>query len=189
MSSGDDKPPGEEWRTDADDGNEKTGVDESSMLPTPPSENVSEAGSQLEAEKEREPKPNKSPKEDEILVACQRRDIRALQTLAESQGGFMTDELRQKACKHFALPVPSHASFFADSAFRYHVVGPVLLGLPLRIGDQDLDTDAEDFSWKTLPAHKDEDQVSLDVERAFVYYPSCKYLSKPILRSKKKTSS
>ena len=26
-------------------------------------------------------------------------------------------------------------------------------------------------SWKELPAHKDEGQVALDVNRAFVYYP------------------
>lgn len=26
-------------------------------------------------------------------------------------------------------------------------------------------------AWETLPRHSDEDQVQLDVDRAFVYYP------------------
>lgn len=33
------------------------------------------------------------------------------------------------------------------------------------------DLTVEDMSWKSLPPHKDEDQVQLDVDRAFVYYP------------------
>lgn len=41
----------------------------------------------------------RDPKEDEILDACRQRDIAALQSLALSTGGFMTDELRQQACK------------------------------------------------------------------------------------------
>ncbi|EAW08327.1 TBC domain-containing protein [Aspergillus clavatus NRRL 1] len=38
------------------------------------------------------------------------------------------------------------------------------------------DTDVEDsefVSWEDLPSHKDEDQVQLDVNRSFVYYPQC----------------
>ncbi|KAK3944747.1 rab-GTPase-TBC domain-containing protein [Diplogelasinospora grovesii] len=50
-------------------------------------------------------------------------------------------------------------------------VGPVLLGLPS--GDAfDYDAAAADSSWKELPRHRDEDQVQLDVDRAFVYYPN-----------------
>lgn len=30
-----------------------------------------------------------------------------------------------------------------------------------------------DDSWKDLKPHKEEDQVKLDVARAFVYYPNC----------------
>lgn len=41
----------------------------------------------------------RDPKEDVILDACRRRDIDELQTLAESRGGFLTDELRQEACE------------------------------------------------------------------------------------------
>lgn len=35
----------------------------------------------------------------EIIDACRRRDIESLQALAESPGGFITDELRQQACE------------------------------------------------------------------------------------------
>lgn len=46
--------------------------------------------------------------------------------------------------------------------------GPILLGC-----EQQLSTaDANDSSWRALPRHRDEDQVRLDVNRAFVYYPN-----------------
>lgn len=38
-------------------------------------------------------------KEAKIRDACKRRDIQELQALAQSSGGFLTDELRQQACK------------------------------------------------------------------------------------------
>ncbi|CAN8103140.1 unnamed protein product [Discula destructiva] len=85
--------------------------------------------------------------EDDIRDACRRRDITDLQALAEAPGGFQTDELRQEAW-------------------------PILLGLPIipkSEGGSDLNL--EDSSWADLPSHRDEDQVKLDVERAFVYYP------------------
>lgn len=37
-------------------------------------------------------------------------------------------------------------------------------------GSSDGDTDT-DRSWERLPRHRDEEQVQLDVDRAFVYYP------------------
>ena len=37
--------------------------------------------------------------------------------------------------------------------------------------------DKETRSWEELPRHRDEDQVQLDVNRAFVYYPDRKFLS------------
>lgn len=56
--------------------------------------------------------------------------------------------------------------------------GPVLLGVDSEPrsdddGDSDRSDDAieEDLSWKELPRHRDEDQVQLDVNRAFIYYP------------------
>jgi hypothetical protein len=46
--------------------------------------------------------------------------------------------------------------------------GPILLGC-----EQPLSTaDISGTSWKALPRHRDEDQVQLDVNRAFVYYPN-----------------
>ncbi|TRX96911.1 hypothetical protein FHL15_002217 [Xylaria flabelliformis] len=42
---------------------------------------------------------------------------------------------------------------------------PILLG-------SDADTTPDDESWRHLPRHRDEDQVKLDVDRSFVYYPN-----------------
>lgn len=41
----------------------------------------------------------RSPKEDEILDACRQRDLGALEALALSPGGLLTDELRKHACE------------------------------------------------------------------------------------------
>lgn len=49
------------------------------------------------------------------------------------------------------------------SEFR-KVIWPVLLGFELLEDEVEPD-------WRLLPQHKDEDQVGLDVERSFVYYP------------------
>ena len=37
-------------------------------------------------------------KEEAILKACKVRDLAKLRELSESQGGFLNDEIRQKAC-------------------------------------------------------------------------------------------
>lgn len=48
--------------------------------------------------------------------------------------------------------------------------GPILLGYDkTKVLEEQFDQ-GEDY-WKTLPVHRDEEQVRLDVERAFVYYP------------------
>lgn len=81
--------------------------------------------------------------ESRILDACRRRDIDDLQVLAVSRGGFLSDAIRRQAW-------------------------PVLLGFAVdERGDQDSASD----SWRKLARHKDEDQVKLDVDRSFVYYP------------------
>ncbi|KAL2132792.1 hypothetical protein VTI74DRAFT_3386 [Chaetomium olivicolor] len=87
-------------------------------------------------------------KKEAILEACRQRDSVALRALAESKGGFLTDALRQQAW-------------------------PVLLGLPPSSEKTEAGQDgtALSSSWETLPRHKDEDQVQLDVNRAFIYYP------------------
>jgi len=38
-------------------------------------------------------------KEHAILEACRWRNLDALRVLAESQGGFITDKIRQQACE------------------------------------------------------------------------------------------
>lgn len=54
-------------------------------------------------------------------------------------------------------------------------IGPLLLGLG--------DTYEQSEGWRELPRHKDEDQVALDVNRAFIYYPS--NLSAPQIEANK----
>ncbi|KAG6017035.1 hypothetical protein E4U54_008584 [Claviceps lovelessii] len=89
-------------------------------------------------------------KADAIREACKWRDVSRLRSLAETADGFLSDELR-----------------------------PVLMGLSpeshecstgFNGGD---DTDG-DCSWEKLPRHRDEEQVQLDVDRSFVYYPTDK---------------
>lgn len=112
-------------------------------------------------------------KKEAILEACRTRDLDALTALAESRGGFLTDSLRQQACKylvhtvlHTRAPCPSEHQLTPTP-------GPILLGIP---PDHDKaepgpDGSASAPSWESLPHHKDEDQVQLDVNRAFIYYP------------------
>lgn len=95
---------------------------------------------------------SKSEKATNILEACRWRNLDALRLLAESPGGFLTDKIRQQAW-------------------------PVLLGLPSGHGEKPtrpLSQPADATSWKHLPRHRDEDQVQLDVNRAFIYYPEHK---------------
>lgn len=68
----------------------------------------------------------------------------------------------------------------ASSVYADNTSGPILLGLPIQrqssTGEKshEASLNTEDLSWKQLPPHKDEGQVQLDVDRAFVYYPDCK---------------
>lgn len=63
--------------------------------------------------------------------------------------------------------------------------GPILLGIPAEDteGDAKVGSTTEDEkrgdesrwdAWRDLPRHRDEDQVQLDVNRSFVYYPNSK---------------
>ncbi|KAF4984391.1 hypothetical protein FZEAL_414 [Fusarium zealandicum] len=93
---------------------------------------------------------NSTPKAYIILEACKRKEISRLRCLAESPGGFLTDTLRRRAW-------------------------PILLGLDTPQDDQhDLASpqDASYSDWKELSRHRDEDQVQLDVNRSFIYYPN-----------------
>ncbi|KAH8889786.1 hypothetical protein GQ53DRAFT_651850 [Thozetella sp. PMI_491] len=98
-----------------------------------------------------EPARRDPEKERQILEACKWRHLDKLRALAETSGGFLNDDIRQQAW-------------------------PVLLGLASSDFDQEgaaEDVASNGSSWKELPRHRDEDQVRLDVDRAFVYYPNC----------------
>lgn len=77
-----------------------------------------------------------------IKQASNSRDVTALVKLAGSHGGLLDDDLRKNAW-------------------------PLLLGCEATSVET-----SNDSSWTALPPHKDEDQVELDVNRAFVYYPN-----------------
>ncbi|GAP82948.2 putative GTPase-activating protein gyp10 protein [Rosellinia necatrix] len=96
------------------------------------------------------------PDEARILAACERKDLDELRDIAVAPGGFQSDYLRSRAW-------------------------PVLLGF---------DADATSASpietsspWRHLPRHRDEEQVRLDVDRSFIYYPN--YESPTQLKEKK----
>ncbi|KAL4726833.1 GTPase-activating protein gyp8 [Fusarium chlamydosporum] len=90
-----------------------------------------------------------NPKASEIIEACKWKDISRLRSLAEAHGGFLSDTLRRQAW-------------------------PILLGLDAPSDSQEDLSSTQDASgdWKQLPRHRDEDQVQLDVNRSFIYYPN-----------------
>ena len=53
--------------------------------------------------------------------------------------------------------------------------GPILLGYDVSTS---VDGDSPE-SWRDLPRHKDEDQVELDVNRSFIYYPKSTQINFP----------
>jgi hypothetical protein len=53
--------------------------------------------------------------------------------------------------------------------------GPLLLGIVENAKEEK--TESKDKRpWRSLPSHRDEDQVRLDVDRSFIYYPDSKSL-------------
>ncbi|KAK1779118.1 rab-GTPase-TBC domain-containing protein [Copromyces sp. CBS 386.78] len=77
------------------------------------------------------------------------------------------EEAILKACKQRDLTKlralsESQGGFLNDEIRQQ--AWPILLGIPPKY-------DEDDDSWKDLPRHRDEDQVQLDVDRAFCYYP------------------
>jgi len=56
--------------------------------------------------------------------------------------------------------------------------GPILLGCTSEDTTPAQPEHSNQLQWRSLPRHPDEDQVQLDVDRAFVYYPKgLRYLS------------
>lgn len=97
-----------------------------------------------------------------ILDACNRQDIDDLKALAISPGGFLSDAIRRQA-----WPVLL-GSTTPESSSGLHPPG-----LPdSAYNPGSIEAAAGDRSWKELPAHRDEHQIQLDVERSFIYYPN-----------------
>ncbi|OBT45645.1 hypothetical protein VE00_03577 [Pseudogymnoascus sp. WSF 3629] len=87
---------------------------------------------------------NHGQKSKHIEEACQWKDTQRLRDLAVSEGGLVSDDIRRRAW-------------------------PILLGF----SPDDTEPIADDQQcWQKLPRHVDEDQVQLDVNRAFIYYPT-----------------
>lgn len=98
-----------------------------------------------------------------ILDACKWRDIATLRTLATSEGGLVSDEVRRQACQCY------HGSLLCETD---RITGPLLLGYIDTYSElQQLEKEVLN-DWRTLPKHRDEDQVRLDVDRSFIYYPN-----------------
>ena len=117
-------------------------------------------------------------KEAQVRAACARRDASALIEHATSALGFVDDRCRCLACM---CQFSARCSFVWPRLSLSHLMkccsGPILLGC-----DNDALANGEvlgvlqkgtnsALSWERLPAHTDEHQVSLDVDRSFVYYP------------------
>ena len=68
---------------------------------------------------------------------------------------------------------PGHASSLQVVVLTDFVKGPILLGSRTNSGVMQSKVQKVDIvlDWRELPRHKDEDQVKLDVNRSFVYYP------------------
>ena len=131
-----------------------------------PSEQFDSSNSAVVTSKESQGKDpgqtNRSHEVDRVLAACKEpHDPDLLIALATSVGGLINDEVRKVACRFFAklrwINVPRLTA----------TKGPILLGY--RSEESELTGPAR--SWRDLPHHKDEDQVELDVNRSFIYYP------------------
>ncbi|KAK8152239.1 hypothetical protein BC567DRAFT_53055 [Phyllosticta citribraziliensis] len=77
-----------------------------------------------------------------ILRACRDADLHQLRAFATEQGGLLDDDVRREAW-------------------------------PLLLGSSASSSSSSSVDWTTtLPPHRDEQQVKLDVNRSFVYYPN-----------------
>lgn len=99
-----------------------------------------------------------------VLKACARGDLAMLIAHATSPNGFVNDSVRQKAC---GSTLRFRIGCLSDTLTEPSSAGPMLLGCS---GEEKLVMS----DWRELPPHRDEDQVRLDVNRSFIYYPSSK---------------
>ncbi|CCH40967.1 TBC1 domain protein [Wickerhamomyces ciferrii] len=89
-------------------------------------------------------KSNDSLKEPSLSTAIDLNDYKIVQFLAKTKGGLINSNFRKKAW-------------------------PLLLGVDME-KFHGLCASRYSVDWKSKPQHKDEDQVSLDVDRSFIYY-------------------
>ncbi|CUS07077.1 unnamed protein product [Tuber aestivum] len=89
-------------------------------------------------------------KVEAIKEACRAGNRRAVVELATSRDGLISDGIRREAWP-----------FLLGYGTAYHEKGAPPTDIP----------EARP-SWKALPPHRDEDQVKLDVDRSFIYYPT-----------------
>ncbi|KAF9693426.1 hypothetical protein EKO04_008697 [Ascochyta lentis] len=89
-------------------------------------------------------------KEGLVTAACDQGHVAALVDLCTSTHGLVSDSLRRKAWPMLLGCVDADAGPGAGVGAGAH---------------------GEKTPWQDLPAHREEGQVGLDVNRAFVYYP------------------
>lgn len=110
-------------------------------------------------------------KTQQILEACRDRDYDELNKLAASRGGYIEDELRRVACTYISCVTATRSCNCRVSIFRLTAIkGPILLGTNRDTAQVHSEKVGQD--WHDLERHRDEDQVQLDVNRSFVYYPN-----------------
>ncbi|KAH6659039.1 rab-GTPase-TBC domain-containing protein [Truncatella angustata] len=103
-----------------------------------------------------------------IIDACSRGDIDDLKKLAVSEGGFLSDALRSRAWPVLLGVAPRNANS-SDS----NDAVPTSRSAAEKQQSLSLETPGIlDGEWADLPRHQDEDQVRLDVDRSFIYYPN-----------------
>ncbi|KAK8091160.1 GTPase-activating protein gyp10 [Apiospora phragmitis] len=124
----------------------------------------------------------RSAKAQAILEACKGGDIQALTALAVSEGGFLSDDLRRHA-----WPILLGSSPSTDPV-QHNETTPTTRSAPFGEIERRKTSekgDAGDQPWQELPRHRDEDQVRLDVDRSFIYYPDPNDTSQADLDHKK----
>jgi hypothetical protein len=127
----------------------------------------SESTTPLDIPSEESAPPVQHPKIASILLACESKDSETLRALATSEGGLVSDAVRRQACKCCAgLDLRANAD---------KISGPILLGSGIDTGPASSNQGEKGSSWRSLPRHRDEDQVQLDVNRSFIYYPKSKF--------------
>ena len=104
---------------------------------------------------------NLQDKVSKILAACDTGyPVDDLIAFCTSDGGLVEDKVRRQAC----MP---QLDRIITPFLTTDPLGPILLNCqPVTQRNE-----PEGGKWRSLPRHNDEDQVRLDVDRSFVYYP------------------